>query len=410
MSHDYKPSVLMGNLDWNKVTLWSRFFRDVESGAEGGLDLNAPTAGFLSGVQGAGKSATLGTLIESFTTHIPNGNYLVDGLEGCALAFHYSDNMGYAAELTLSDKPNSNPKELELLKPWGITPTGIKKIKILCPVDQVELRKAEYPHLEVVPLLFNPNEISIQSYQQLLGDAESSSFAMERLMTLMKRLRGKMSPKALIEAIHHDPLLELGQKNMLQAKVEKAQEWISDSHQLIKVFEPGTLVIADMRDEFLDKRGAFRLLLVLLNVFADAKLSDGRRYPKILVADEAHEYAEDEFLVKSLIRRVRLMRHMGLTILIASQDSSSIHPKLREMCSWTIMLSQANRKWVQDLTDSISQVGLVNPDFYLGLPPGTAYVWSRQCTDAGYMARPQKVHIRVRASQHGGFSKTAVAA
>jgi hypothetical protein len=42
------------------------------------------------------------------------------------------------------------------------------------------------------------------------------------------------------------------------------------------------------------------------------------------------------------------------------------------------------------------------------LPPGEALVWAQRATDARFTARPQRVRIRPRFTQHGGGTKTAV--
>lgn len=402
-----KPPLILANNDYNRIPQWGVIARTVEDPVEVGMDLNALTTAVLTGVQGAGKSYCMGTIIENFLTPIPGVNELQ--APGCALVFHYSQSQDYKPELTLMGQPNSNPREVNLLvSEWHGTPTGVPDIVILTPPDLVKMRQDEFPGYQVEPLLFNEAEVDVASYVNLMGDSGSTSFEIEVLLGMMQKHRHALTPQRLMEAVQEDKGLDEKQKYFLRFKLEKATQFISGKNYIGRLFKPGRLIIVDLRDEFLPRSQAFRLMLVLLSVFQRARNPDGSILPRILVADEAHEYANDAFLVESFARMVRLMRHISMTILIASQDPMSVHKTIKDLASLIIMLNMETDEWAADLAASKMAIKRRQLDAYVGIPPGTAWIWSRFATDQRFVHAPQKCIIRPRASMHGGFTKSAI--
>ena len=402
-----KPHVIVGNTDFDKAHMWTRLGRTVggDRQREVGLDLNATTCGALLGDQGSGKSYNLGNIVEAFTTQIPGANFLPK--PGCALVFHYSNSQDYKPEVTLMNRANENPKEIELLQKWGITPTGCKDVVVVCPQSQVAARRVEFPHLTIVPLLFHEEEVAVDSYINLMGDAASESFEIEVLMETMEELRDRLTVDNIEKAIAENKYLTEMQKNLLFLKIRKAKKFITTDQRIATVFRPGRVVVVDLRDEFMPKSTAFRLLLCLLNVFQNVTYG-GSIFPKVLVADEAHEYADDAFLCANLVRCVRLMRHKSLTILVASQDPPSLPRKLLELISWSIMLNMGTKKWVEYMADCKAPIGKVDASLFCGLPSGTGWLWGRNCSDPLFQDAPQKIIFRPRATMHGGFTKSAI--
>ena len=65
---------------------------------------------------------------------------------------------------------------------------------------------------------------------------------------------------------------------------------------------PGRLIIVDLRDEFIEKDEALGLFVVLMQLFAEARV-DGGHFNKLVVFDEAHKYIDSPDLVAGLSRR-----------------------------------------------------------------------------------------------------------
>lgn len=405
---DTKPDVILGSQDFNNIPQWGRLAMATEErNRVVGLDLNTTLTSVMTGRQGAGKSYAVGSIVEMYTTQIPGINHLPK--PGCAMIFHYSQSQDYKPEWTLMDRANSNPKEMEILqKLWGAEPIGAKEVVVVTPPALVEARKREFPTLQVFPLLLHEKEVGVDGYINLMGSAESTSLEMEVLLDIMEELRADLTPKSLLERISEHKFLTQAQKWVLHLKVRKATKFITDGDPIIRLFKPGRIVVVDLRDEFLYRSMAFRLMLCLLNVFQNAVDADGNKFPKILVADEAHEYATDPFLVEALVRLVRLMRHKALNILIASQDPPSLPAKIIELASLVFGLAMETAEWCRYLGECKTQFKRIDPEFFAELRAGECYVWSRVSTDPTFTTMPQRCQIRPRATMHGGFTKAAV--
>lgn len=403
-----KPPLIIGNNDHNKVPQWGVIARTLDGeNTDIGMDLNSINTLVLSGSQGAGKSYTVGTITENFLAPINGVNHLPH--PGCALVFHYSQSQKYRPEMTLMGQPNSNAREVaNLVTKWGGTPTGVREVVILSPSKLVAARQEEFPNFQVEPLVFHDSEVSVEGYMNLMGDANSDSFEIEVLIDLMEDMRDNLTVDRLREAVKSHPLLEEKQRNFLELKLRRAKKFIGATDRLSRLFKPGRLIIVDLRDEFLSKAQAFRLMLIILSIFQDAKNADGSPFPKILVADEAHEYANDPYLVESFTRMVRLMRHISMTILIASQDPMSVAKPIKDLASMMIMLNMETEEWVTNLAASKLAIKHVPAENFCGLEPGNCWIWSRFATDQRFVERPQKCIVRPRASMHGGFTKSAI--
>src|SRR5690606_31934691 len=122
------------------------------------IDLSGVNTMSLFGVQGGGKSYSIGTLTEMVLKQFSNVNKLPSPLAG--VIFHYSESMDYEPEFTSMIEPNDQPNELRILKEvYNVEPDNIEDIIILCPERKVEERRSQFPSVEVAPLLFNPNEL-----------------------------------------------------------------------------------------------------------------------------------------------------------------------------------------------------------------------------------------------------------
>ncbi|WP_227806214.1 hypothetical protein [Algibacter lectus] len=115
------------------------------------IDLSETNTISLFGVQGGGKSYTIGTISEMVLKQFSNINLLPSPLAG--VIFHYSESMDYEPEFTSMILPNDKENELAKLKArYGAEPDNIEDVIILTPKDKIEERKAEYPSITVLPI------------------------------------------------------------------------------------------------------------------------------------------------------------------------------------------------------------------------------------------------------------------
>src|SRR5260221_65967 len=95
------------------------------SGRKVALDLNQTHTISLFGVQGGGKSYTLGTIVEMASLSIPHLNRLPQPL--ATVIFHYSPTMDYRPEFTSMVHANTDENAVALLQgTYGTTPAALK--------------------------------------------------------------------------------------------------------------------------------------------------------------------------------------------------------------------------------------------------------------------------------------------
>ena len=375
------------------------------SGRKVALDLNQTHTISLFGVQGGGKSYTLGSVIEMACMPIPGVNALPYPLAG--VIFHYSSTLDYQPEFTSMALPNTGDAEVDELRArYGATPRALDDVVILTPAAKVEERRAEFPGIEVMRIAFSAGELNASHWKFLMGAVGSQSLYIRQLALIMKRLRGNLTLEALRRAVQESGLTD-SLKELAGLRLDFAEEYIDDAFRLTNVLRPGRLVIVDLRDEFIDKDEALGLFVVLLQMFADTTYR-GRRFNKLVVFDEAHKYIGSPDLVAGLIEVVREMRHKGTSIMVASQDPPSVPTSLIELSTQIILHKFNSPAWLKHIQKANSALDAITPAKLASLSPGAAYVWSSKATDDAVTRGAVKIRCRPRVTMHGGGTKTAV--
>ena len=380
------------------------------SGRRIAIDLNQTHTISLFGVQGGGKSYTLGTIAEMASLSIPNINVLPNPL--ATVIFHYSPTMDYRPEFTSMVAPNSEAAQVKALKEtFGAEPRALSDVLLLVPEDKLEERKQEYPDIEVRPLKFGAVELQTSHWRFLMGAVGNQATYIRQLNRVMKSLRDDLTLEGLNQGIEASSLPD-HLKGMAKMRLELAAEYIDDSVRLKDEIRPGRLIIVDLRDEFIEKDQALGLFVVLLQIFADAKYRDTagveRSFNKLVVFDEAHKYIESPDLVAGLIEVVREMRHKGTSIMVASQDPPSVPIALIELSSQVILHKFNSPAWLKHIQKANAALGSLTPEKMSNLRPGEAFIWSSKGSDEAFTKNAVKIRCRPRVTQHGGATKTAV--
>ena len=368
------------------------------------LDLNQTHTISLFGVQGAGKSYTLGSVAEMATIPIRNINQLPSPL--ATVIFHYSPTQDYRPEFTSMCNPNTEAWAIEALeKRFGAKPKAIADVLLLVPKDKLEERRSEYVGIEVRPLCFSAKELQVSHWQFLMG-AVGNQLYMRQLKSIMRGLRNGMTLEGLRRGVDDSSLSDT-LKDLARIRLEMAGQYIDDESSLKGLIRPGRLVIVDLRDEFIEKDEALGLFVVLLQLFGDAT-HNGEKFNKLIVFDEAHKYIDSAELVAGLVEVVREMRHKGTSVMVASQDPPSVPLALIEL-STQIMLHRFNSPaWIKYIQKANSALHALTPEKMGQLRQGEAYVWSAKATDDSFSRDAMKIQCRPRLTQHGGGTKTAV--
>ena len=375
------------------------------SGRKVALDLNQTHTISLFGVQGGGKSYTLGSVAEMASMAIPGINCLPEPL--ATVIFHYSPTMDYKPEFTSMVGANSVEDQVKALRDtYGASPRALRDVVLLVPADKIEERRAEYPDVEVLPLQFSASELKASHWKFLMGAVGNQATYIRQIMRIMKSMRDDITLDGLRAGIDASSVPD-HLKEMARMRLDLAAEYINDTTSLSDVVRPGRLIIVDLRDEFIEKDEALGLFVVLLQMFADARIN-GRSFNKLVVFDEAHKYIESPDLVAGLIEVVREMRHKGVSIMVASQDPPSVPVSLIELSSQIIMHKFNSPAWLKHIQKANAALSNLTPERMALLKSGEAYVWSSKATDDSFSKGAVKLRCRPRVTQHGGATRVAV--
>ncbi|MBK8463956.1 MAG: ATP-binding protein [Nigerium sp.] len=375
------------------------------SGRRVALDLNGTHTISLFGVQGGGKSYTLGTVIEMASMPIPRINVLPKPL--ASVIFHYSPTLDYPPEFTSLTHPNTADDEIRLLREsYHATPEGLKDVLLLTTREKVSQRQADYPDINVQAISFASSELNAAHWKFLMGAIGSQSMYMRQINLIMRGLRGNLTLAGLRTGIDNSGLAD-HLKDLARTRLRFAEEYIDDRQRLQDLIRPGRLVIVDLRDEYIEKDEALGLFVVLLQIFSEATY-EGKTFNKLVVFDEAHKYVENAELVAGLVEVVREMRHKGTSIMVASQDPPSVPISLIELSSQIILHRFNSPAWLKHIQKANTALSGLTAEKMGHLGTGEAYVWSSKASDEAFTTGAMKVTLRPRVTQHGGGTRTAV--
>lgn len=391
------------------------------------IDLNTILCTCLFGEPGAGKSYAMGSYVETALTHMPGVNKLAKPL--AAIVFHYSPSPVYKPELAASFLKNNKPDQLASLKnQYGADPAAINEMLILAPKGMVQDRREEFgaitpesndPHapwsgIRAEPIAFASDKLTATQWKILMGAiGETDSLYLQVINQILRECRDQKHPittttiREGIKARAH--LLSKADLDLSEIRLRLAEEYVHDeAPHVASWIKRGRMVIIDLRDEFIQKKEALSLAIVMLQLFSDATDSDGGHLQKLFVLDEAHKYMQDKTLVEYLTEIIREMRHKATSVMIASQDPPSIPDTIIELASMVVALRMSAPGWVSHIKKVKLAFEEIAPYSIAALKTGQAYIWVKECSDPAYTKTPVKVNIRPRATRHGGDTKVAV--
>lgn len=121
---------------------------------------------------------------------------------------------------------------------------------------------------------------------------------------------------------------------------------------------PGQLTIVDLSCPCVTAEMACSLFNICLSIFLEKRQVQGTEgaapIGRIVALDEAHKYMNaDESgsagtLTDSLLATIRLQRHLGLRVVISTQEPT-VSPKLLDLCSITIVHRFTSPDWMKTL-------------------------------------------------------------
>jgi hypothetical protein len=377
---------------------------EVAGGRKTALDLNETHTLSLFGVQGGGKSYTLGSIIEGAALAAPGINLLPHPL--ATIVFHYSSTQDYAPEFTSMIVANDDHRQATRLRErYGAEPAALEDVLLLTPTDQLDTRRREFPGIDVQPLHFGSGELQINHWKFLLGAVGNQSMYIRQLAQIFRAHRSDLSLDTIRNAVVTSAMPD-NLKNLAQQRLDLASFYIDDSVRISDYVRPGRLIIVDLRDALIEKDESLGLFVVLMQLFAQAT-DDGGHFNKLVVFDEAHKYIDSPDLVDVLVESVREMRHKGMSILVASQDPPSIPVSLIELSDVVIMHKMTSPAWLKHIQKANAALTALRPEQLANLQPGEAYLWAGKATERSMTHGAVRVALRPRLTRHGGATRTA---
>jgi len=378
----------------------------IGSGRIVGLDLNGVNTISLFGVQGAGKSYTIGNIVEMATQQFPGVNHLPHPL--ATVIFHYHESQNYVPEFVSMVKPNNRADEVSRLRAeFGAEPAALADVLMLTSSDKVATRKMDYPNVEVRPISFRSNELTARDWQFLMGVVDNSSLYITHMNKIMRDYRGNLTLDNIRNGVASSRLND-SQKSLAEMRLEFASEYIADTAPLLADhLKAGRLVIVDFRDELIQKDQALGLFVVMLSIFASVGTQNGQHMNKLIVWDEAHKYLTGGELTDQVVSVIRQMRHQGVSIVIASQDPVSLPSAVIELSSIIILHRFNSPNWLKHIQKSLVALNELTVAQLALLKPGEAYIWANKATEPIYSQKALKIRLRPRVTLHGGTTKTS---
>jgi hypothetical protein len=327
---------------------------DGTAGAVVELNTGAPFCVLMVGVQGSGKSHSVGCVIESCL--LPCEPAVRLRRPHCALVLHYDkgessvcEAVGLVCPRAGFPAPSALPRE---------------RLLVLVSPSFYLQRRAFYRGLGVAvrPLLFSWAQLDASTLRMLmgLGAADGQLYVTGGVFELLKRYqrRGGMPElpaferelKARLTLAGQAPALEqrmrLLKSMLLEAPENEALRCECGATDLRAIVAPGTLIVADMTDPLLTPQDANAIFQVLVEQFRAVPAS---RCARLLVADEAHKYMDGtkgaDGLAGAIVDVARLMRHDGMRVMVSSQSPCTLAPELLELASVVLLHCFYSSDW-----------------------------------------------------------------
>lgn len=351
-------------------------------------NIAAPSSIFICGNQGSGKSHTLSCLLENCL--LPStANVLPRPLTG--IVFHYdtfvADGGGVPCEAAYLA---SNPAV---------------KVRVLCaPTNFHNMKRvyAKIPRITVHPLRLDERDLNTKRMMGLMGvdDSNSIPLYLHVVQRILRDLRldqqalasadGRSSQpfqyrkfKAMMEREQLTPAQAAPLKQRLDTLESFMVSKQAYSHSFFTSKAKGNirkvtqddlgtdwtpkasqLTIVDLSCPCVKADTACSLFNICLSLFLE---QDSSQIGRVIALDEAHKYMggadgapaespDARALTESLLSTIRLQRHQGCRVIIATQEPS-VSPALLDLCSVTIVHRFTSPAWLKVLQRHLAGAG-----------------------------------------------------
>ncbi|EFQ36041.1 uncharacterized protein GLRG_11185 [Colletotrichum graminicola M1.001] len=318
-------------------------------------NVTCPSSVFICGSQGSGKSNTLACLLENCLIPSSLGK-LPQPLAG--IVFHFdsfiSDSGGLPCEAAFLA---SNSKA---------------SVRVLCAPTNVRTVQEIYrdiPRVKVEPLRLSDQDLNTKRMLHLMAAGDGNMPLYLHVVTrILRDMRLEQQNKGLPFSYHtfKQKLAQTDLTPMQQAPLNQRLETLESfmvngkSKEKSIDWEPkaGQLTIVDLSCPCVTAEMACLLFNICLSLFLEKKSRIGR----VVALDEAHKYmqesSESKTLTNSLLSTIRLQRHLGVRVLISTQEPT-VSTKLLDLCSMTVVHRFTSPDWLHTLRGHLAGVSSV---------------------------------------------------
>ncbi|KAG8885148.1 hypothetical protein FRB97_001966 [Tulasnella sp. 331] len=312
------------------------------------LNTNAPFSAVVCGVQGSGKSHTVGVLLEAMMI---SGDKRLGTLNKqlSGLVLHYGENGGsQVCEAAYQCLATDTRVQLPAVKVY-VSPSQITTMK--------KLYAGVFGNrVEVIPLKFAHCELDAQAFLSMMcvNSGAEPPLYVQIILSLLREMGekftyAKFKTKLEAEKKSFNPM----QLSGLQQRMALLEGFLQP-HLAAARFRRGRITIVDLTDPFIDPASACSIFEIVTRLFVRSDVGTG----KVLVLDEAHKYltiakGAQEF-TKSLLSIVRQQRHLGMRMILSTQEPTVIPPVLLDLCTVTIMHRFSSLGWFDHLAKHVS--------------------------------------------------------
>jgi hypothetical protein len=220
----------------------------------------------------------------------------------------------------------------------------------------------QIPGVTVRRLRLRPRDLNISNILTLMAVSDdNSSLYMAQVTKVLREMAEASHQFSYLQFKLEVGQLELNptQRNLINARLDLLESFLDMSESANTAstafeFAPGSITIVDLTCPFVDAGTA----CILFNIVLGAFLAHQDGAGKIIVVDEAHKFItgteQSKVLTESLLTAIRLQRHYGARIIMATQEPT-VDPRLMDLCSMTVIHRFTSPAWFSVLKGHIAK-------------------------------------------------------
>ena len=334
------------------------------------LNVSAPFCLVAVGMQGAGKSHTVASVLEACVLPLPPSMASIVKLKTpmAALVFHYDQNETNMCEATglLYRAP-----ALEAMLPPNVGHLA-KIVVLVSPTFYLQRKKwYEDDRYEVLPMLFEWRSLQATQLKKLMRlEDNAKQLYVATMLSILKRYQreNQMPSFRQFEKDVMEACAVEGQAKPLTQRFDVLRDFIAESEANVKLcaehgavafklrdyVESGRVIVADFTDPMMTPQDANGVFHVLLEIFRQTKCASG--CGKIVVCDEAHKYIGDGGggLAREIVDAARMMRHDSLRIVVSTQSPLTLPTELLELTSVAVLHKFQSPCWYKCIASCVA--------------------------------------------------------